>query len=111
VLVQLAWAGHLPGALLPMLVVAAICTAAVVSVRVVASQHPTTRKVWRVWQAITAIVGVVIVPQVLAGTFFGVTSLWPASIATAPGVPTMPPSLGLSLPHTLVHHCYKCYAL
>lgn len=86
---QLSLAGQLPSGMLPGLVVAALTTAVVMALRLLAWRQPVVHRVWRYWQALTGIAGIVVVPQALAAAFFGVRSLWPASLATAPGAPCL----------------------
>jgi hypothetical protein len=85
--VQMAWAGQLPAVFTRPLVLAAASTIVMITLRNVAHSQPLTGKAWHAWQALLAIIGLVTVPQVLAGTFFGITSLWPAYTAAVPGVP------------------------
>ena len=74
---QLAWAGQLPATWTPYLVIAAAVTAAMVAARVIAPRVRASEKAWHVWNALLGVVGLVTVPQVLAGTFFGIGNLWP----------------------------------
>jgi hypothetical protein len=88
VLFQMVWAGHLPHTFAQMLSVAATATAAMVAARLLLQQSAVTENAWHAWQALLAVIGLVTVPQVLAGTFFGTQSLWPAYIAAVPGAQT-----------------------
>ena len=82
---QLAWAGQLPAAWTPYLVIAAAVTTAMVAARVIAPRMRASEKAWHAWNALLGVVGLVTVPQVLAGTFFGIDNLWPAYVSAVPG--------------------------
>jgi hypothetical protein len=84
-MLQIAFAGQLPNLLIPAITAGAALTAVMMTARIFSSRHVITMQAWHAWQALTAIVGIVIVPQVLSGTFFGVQSLWPAAISAVPG--------------------------
>ena len=64
---------------------AAVATAAMVASRVLAPRMRATQQAWHAWNALLGIIGLVTVPQVLAGTFFGIDNLWPAYVSAAPG--------------------------
>lgn len=82
---QLASAGLLPGQLGPLIAACAALTALMVGTRLCAPQQVLSQKAWHVWQALTGTAGLVVVPQVLLGTFFGVQSLWPAAVSAVSG--------------------------
>ena len=82
---QMALAGHLPPMLAQGLALAAASTLAMLVLRFAFSSWRLTKSAWHAWQALLAIIGVVTVPQVLAGTFFRVQNLWPAYVSAVPG--------------------------
>jgi hypothetical protein len=82
---QMAAAKQLPGLLVPVMAVCVALTAVMMTSRIFACGNVVTKHAWHAWQALTAILGIVVVPQVLSGTFFGVQSLWPAAIFAVPG--------------------------
>jgi hypothetical protein len=56
-----------------------------VAARRAASRVRATEQAWHVWSALLGIIGLVTVPQVLAGTFFGINTMWPAYVSAVPG--------------------------
>lgn len=82
---QMALAGHLPPVLTQGLALAAASTLGMLVLRFAFSGWRLTQNAWHAWQALLAIIGVVTVPQVLAGTFLGVQTLWPAYLSAVPG--------------------------
>lgn len=82
--IQVAVAGLLPAPLVPALIGAACLTALVFSARKL-NRLTQDSRLWRVWQALMAVIGIITVPQVLWGTFTGSHSLVPAILASIPG--------------------------
>jgi hypothetical protein len=67
--------------------VAALVLSVLVFAARVTEVLPKSSPMWRAWQALMAVIGIITVPQILWVTFTGSHSLLPGIISAVPGVP------------------------